>query len=274
MAEENNEGTDINPKHAEAAYQEVSAEATALPASAIEVPRIRVGEVTLAALKVARFVKQPEVRARFVALPGFNSKDVDALPSYALALWHANTRRQVTSAATGGAKVSGELLERAAERRTRMIELLEFFVGDRPQVIAEVNAIKSGTGYMDIASDLGELSRLHRENDARLSGDSSGRYRPDVAVGALNDAAAIIRELSQASDPKEAAAWADALARCWTLLLGAYDRITRGASWLYGDRPDFDDLFPSMFAAGRRAGRKPANAPQEPMQTTPTVAAS
>ena len=38
-------------------------------------------------------------------------------------------------------------------------------------------------------------------------------------------------------------------------MLTAYERLTRAATWLYGERPDFDELFPSLFAAGRRAGR-------------------
>ena len=192
---------------------------------------------------------------RFLALPGLDSRDINQLSSYALALWHAHTRRQVSEAVAGGARVSAELLERASERRTRMLQLLEFFVADRPRVMAEVAAIKAGNGYLDVASDLGELARLHRQNDDRISGDTSGRYRADDAEGALSDATAIVRELSQSTDPREAEVWADALARTWTLLLTAYERIARAATWLYGERPDFDELFPSLFAAGRRAGR-------------------
>ena len=94
-----------------------------------------------------------------------------------------------------------------------MLQLLEFFVADRPRVMAEVAAIKAGNGYLDVASDLGELARLHRQNDDRISGDTSGRYRADDAEGALSDATAIVRELSQSADPREAEAWADALAR-------------------------------------------------------------
>lgn len=128
-------------------------------------------------------------------------------------------------------------------------------MADRPRAMAQLAAIKPGSGYLDVASDLGELSRLHRQNDDRIAGDTSGRYRPDDAEQALGDATAIIRELSQSADPREAEAWADALARTWTLLLTAYGRITRAAAWLYGERADLDALFPSLFAVGRGGGR-------------------
>src|SRR5688572_8118712 len=80
-----------DPQIAEEAFETLRPKLQALPRSEVRIPNVDVQEAAVAALRLARHVAQPGVKARLAALDGrgFKLAELDELGPMAWAAWRA-----------------------------------------------------------------------------------------------------------------------------------------------------------------------------------------
>jgi hypothetical protein len=250
----------IDPAAASKAYALALPRAEAVPASDRSALTVDVQDATLLAEAVARFLAEPEVRARFGMLPRelFDPGHLDDLLTLSLATHHAHVLLQTIRAGGSTAKLSANLVLEASEVRTRMLELCEYVFRRDPVLSAEVASIRLGTGYKDHAMDLVRLANLYEQYAAIVARDTFN-YRATDAADARRLAQAIRNELgqSQGADERHQLAIVTAL---WTLLVRCYNEIQAAGQFLYRNE-DADRKFPSLFT---RKSRRSRPAPETP----------
>ena len=110
----------------------------------------------------------------------------------------------------------------------------------------------SGSGYLDLASDLGRLATLYDDHEDTLAADAI-HYRAADAARARSLAARIVAALGDASDRTSA----DAVNRSYTVLAATYEPIRRFGIAMYRQSAP-DELFPSLFSVRAAPQRRAA----------------
>lgn len=215
-----------------------------------------VDKATITAAAIGRMVTQPEVRARFAALPAsdFEMVHVDRLESAALATWHTIIQLRIAEVQSSGARLPEGTLAEAAAVKQRMLRVLSYHLDDDEHVAAELTAIRSGSGYVDLASDLMRLAGLYEQNAEALAADTR-HYQAEDGVTAKRLAHTMVQVLGDGRYD-DAAYWSDYHARAWTLLINTYEEVSAAGRWLYRDA-DGESRFPSLYTVGRRRRRNP-----------------
>ena len=244
----------------EAAFLRIQARVDAIPAAQVSQPR---GDVRRAAsLVLSDTVPRLADRgllARFASLPRaeFDHSALDLLqPAAQAALW---TQAQLAEAEAGasGARLPVELVAEASALRTRMLEVCAYHFRDDAALRAQVEDIRSGQGYLDLAEDLSRLAGLYRAQAATLKQDLRF-YRAGDAKDALDFASRITRELrSQGPQAARDVAW-----RTFAVLAALYAEVARGANFLL--REAGEAAFPSLITASRAAPRPREKSPPTP----------
>jgi hypothetical protein len=130
------------------------------------------------------------------------------------------------------------------------MQVLEYHCGHLPSVVAELDAIRTGTGHADTADDLMRLAHLYRTHSAELRHDTR-HYLPDDEARARANAEEITR-LLRANETSIEARWRGRVARAWTLLWSTYEEHVRPAGrFLFRLEPDVADRFPTLNVALR-----------------------
>jgi hypothetical protein len=194
--------------------------------------------------------------------------EIDALETYANALSYAHTAVLAASAPPAPLQ---HLFERGGE-------LLDLLVSDatalakREIIDRKVLAqLKGGTGYLNIAYDLGAIVHLMRVNWSAIS------LRSAVRLDELEEAELMYQRITRAFAERErqsevATAAANDRSRAYTLLINAYDELRCGAMFVRRKEDDADKLVPSLYAG--RGGRPKAEVKPKPTPTpTPTPSA-
>lgn len=224
----------------------------------------RTGRIDFAiihALRVAEAIETQDLTKQFQRLAGLEMNYIENLRPLAWAAWHCSVQLEAAAAAEKIGRLDRTLLERATERRTRMLNVLEYHLGDEPAVARELTAIRAGSGYTDLASDLSRLAQLSEARAADLVTDRK-HYVATDARDARSDAQAILQGLAVA-ETDAVAHWRDQLDRCWTALLEAYGELRAAAQWLWRHEPQILALFESLYAVTRPARRGRTRAPRE-----------
>ncbi len=232
---------------AEAAYKAVLPELESVDLRAIEPGRLHYAEAARAVLAAMKLVAQPSIRARFDSLPAgeFAHEELDRASVLAEALLYVRQKYE-SAAVRSKATVPAELVDEAMQLKSRMLEVLDYNVGDLDGVAAELASIRSGAGYTDLAQDLSRLSRLYDEHRATLAKDKV-KYRAADA----KTASELARTILESVKTHATAEWVDKSQRVWTLLRASYDEVRRAAMFLFAREPERLALFPSLFAAAR-----------------------
>lgn len=210
---------------------------------------------------MAEAIEAQGLAERFSSLADFEENYIENLRPLAWAAWHCNVQLEAASAGERVARVDRTLLERATARRERMLSVLDYHLGDEPAVARELSAIRSGTGYTDLASDLSRLAPIYEARAAELAADRR-RYVATDARDARSDAQAILQSLAVA-ETDSVAHWRDQLDRSWTALLEAYDELRAAATWLWRHEPRVLGLFESLYSVSRPARRGRTRAAQQ-----------
>lgn len=201
--------------------------------------------------------------------------EVDALQIFADALSFAHT---AYLAASQPPAPLPELFARATELRD-LLASDATALAKRELVDGNVLAqLKGGTGYLEVAYDLGAIVRIMRDNWNEIS------KRSAVQATELDEAEKVYEQVTRAFAARERqpaiveAASADR-ARAFTLFMKAYDQLRRAATFIRWNEDDTDKYVPSVYVG--RGGRgnatpKPVPAPQPapPVTTAPAVAAA
>lgn len=225
---------------------------------------VNLQRVAIFAAATGRWVRSPGVREQFAALPAaaFDVAHVDRLEPTALALWHALVEAKRAAVGASQVAVAGEVIKQAKALKRRMYQVIEYHLGSDSAVRAELDAIREGTGYMDLAEDLMRLARLYEAHAPALAGDTT-HYRQSDREEASRMAHVIVHELGEVRQ-SEAAIWSDHVRRTWTLLANSYDEISAAGRFLLRHQ-DAEARFPSLITVARaRPSRGPAgDAPRD-----------
>ncbi len=227
-----------------------------LSADQLERPRADLELVALGALALARTVREPNLRARFRALPPseFDPEWLELLEPLAWALWHVHRTHRALSAASAAPVVPVDLSEAATELERRMQTCVEYHLADHPEAGAKVAFLRVGTGYRDLAGDLMGYAELYREHRDELCHDRK-HYRAGDADEAVVLATRLFEAIAmgQGGDQHRLAL----RDRAWTLLARCYEEIVTTGRWLLRRDPFAGALFPSLQALGRPGGGRP-----------------
>lgn len=250
----------FDPEAAEKAFEALRPRAQALPRSALALLNVDLQEASIAVQAVARFTAEPEARARFALL---DSKLLDPahlkdLTPLALAAAHAYVELQSARDQSSEAKLPVALVDTATEIKARMLDLTDYHFKRHGKLNREVAAIRAGTGYKDLASDLVRLAKLYDDHKATISSDKVN-YQAGDASQARKLAAEIMHQLGEAQSAEEKK-WVDLATRLWTLLRGAYAEVQAAGLFLYRNDGG-DEKFPSLHSGGGRS-RKPKSEPE------------
>lgn len=246
----------IEPQAASKAFAAIRPRLLDVPNERVEPARADVIKAAVVAWSVARFIQQPELRARFARLPKeeFNQAHVDDLAPIALATFHAATELQSAQATTSSAKLPVDLLQSATEIKYRMLKLVEYHLGDHPTDGAEVADIRQGAGHLDLALDLSRLAKLYQKHKNIVKKDPKNYAASDMD-DARKYSAEILRLLGESRN-ENAKTWADMVARAWIVLLDVYGEVSSAGRWLLR-RDDPETRFPSLWAAARPGQGRP-----------------
>lgn len=93
--------------------------------------------------------------ARLAKSGEYDDSCVDELAAAAQAAWYARHRCLLETATRSEAQVPLTMVEAAFALRSRMLRLADYWLLDDEAAAAELNAIRIGTGYQDLANDEG-----------------------------------------------------------------------------------------------------------------------
>jgi hypothetical protein len=209
------------------------------------------------AASVGRMVKQPEMRARFGTLPAgeFDQQHVERLETVSLATWHTLVSHESASTQTSGAKIAEFAIDDGKDYRYRMAKVLDYHVGHKEEVAAELAAIRDSTGYLAMAKGLIRLCRLFEIHDAEIR-DDRRHFRATDREEAGKLAHAILQVLGDGRDT-DARYWSGYLTRSWSLLVVTYGEVSAAGRWLFRHE-NGEARFPSLYTIGRqRRSRRP-----------------
>lgn len=245
----------------EVAAKKLQARLDAVPKERLGVPRadVRVAASFVLSDTVGR-LKDAELLKGLRGLPAryFDAKAIEELePAAQAALW---TQQQLASdeAQLPGARLDVGLVNLATVLKRRMLDVCEYHFREDSRLSREVEDIRGGTGYLDLADDLARLARLYRDHHATLKQDLRF-YRAGDAASAVTLSGRITSELrKQSPEAARDLAW-----RAWAFLLDRYEEVAAACRFLRR-KEGGDEAFPSLHSIGRaerRSKKEPAPAP-------------
>lgn len=232
-------------------FEELAPLRAALGAEVPPAPRLDTSRVAVLIIGVAHRIAKPEVRARFRNIEEeLPAATVDRLGPAGWALWFAAVERGRHAAVASEAMLPAALVEEALGLRARMLKVVGYHLGDREDMAAKIAHIISGTGYVDLARDLGELATFYDENEEELSQDTK-HYRPADARDARRMTGRIVRLLGEKTESE----WDDAHNRSYGVADALYADIRPFAHAMF--RRENPELFyPSLFSVRAAPRRK------------------
>lgn len=226
----------------------------------------------LAAVSTARgaLPQLLKLRDQMVALPGFESKNIDDLETLAVA---AQATQSILLAADSPPERFNELMADATELRQRLYN--DALALAQRGLISEapLQALKGPVGFRNVASDLGILAMVFRAAGTRIEGktcvteeelDQAEIYSEDVIadLGLKNNAPATVAGVALERQ------------QAFTLFINAYDQVRRAVTYLRWNQDDIDDFAPSLYSGRKRkassevAAQTPATSPTAPTAAT------
>ena len=246
-----------------------------LPVEPPSAPRLNVQQAASATLAVVQAVDELELRPRYkhqAELGEFELDYLERLPDLARACLSLRHELDRTTAQTSEAQLPESLVTQALAVRTRMLRVLDFHFDSDPQVAPGLAAIRSGSGYQDLASDLMALGGLYGEHKKTLAAGTPLHYRAGDSTEAAQLASRIVAELGKSLGQAARSAQAQQLAQVTTLLVTAYDEVTAVGRHLCRHNPAQVARFPSLFTVTR--SRRRPSAGDSPSASEPAPASS
>jgi uncharacterized protein (TIGR02266 family) len=151
--------------------------------------------------------------------------------------------------------VPGEIIERGYAIRTQMLAKLEEGMHDDAGVVAWLEALKLGTGVVDLVYDLRTLADLHRDHVEPLSKKSL--TSAGLVGSARSNADAVEFALREGEGP-DASKHRNAVARAWTLFAPLYERAANAGRSITREAGAERKFPPLGLVASYRRGRRRA----------------
>jgi hypothetical protein len=243
------------------AFESLTAARQELGREVKPMPRLDMKAVAVLAIGVAKTIATPEVRKRFATIESaLPRRTVDALEPAAWALFYAAMQRATDEAMHSEAMLPAALVEEANALKYTMLLVVRYHLREEPKATKEIADIIAGTGYLDLASDLGRLAQLYSEFVDELRVDERF-YDSGDAGRARRIAADIVRALGESGERPSN----DTLIRSYALLERIYEDVRAFGLAMYR-KDGGDDMFPSLFRvrANPSARREPGTEPETP----------
>jgi hypothetical protein len=257
-------------KSAEDCFQRTKPTLDALAASDIKSPSIDVQEAAVVVLGIDGLLREPATQTKVAALVKAGLLDgqlLEDLADVARAAWFSRYRLLQVSAVHSDASLPASLVEEALSLRRRMLKTLDYNLDGDVDAMARLDAIRLGSGYLDLANDLLANADLYRERRSDIESDQKN-YRKTDEADARRLADKILRLLGAVTTPEQTL-WKSNQARAFTLLLTHHEEARRAGRFLFYYE-DGEKLFPSLFSAVRSA---PAPRAEKPVADPPALAA-
>ena len=250
---ENSGAAALDSGNSSAALHRLEPRLFALDREKLVPPHADVKLAAMAALGVADRVAPPEVRARFARLPReeLDPKHLDDLRDAAWAAWHAKSQLDAAVAGASEPPLPGELVERAAALKERMLRVLRYWLEDDAGVTKQLAPLGRRKGSAELAADLLKLAGLYREKKSIIEADVK-HYRTDDADQA-EQLSAEAAKLSGARRAEAEARGGELVSRAFSLLLQIYQEVRAAGLYLYRNE-NAAELFPAL--TGQVAPRK------------------
>ncbi len=248
---------------AKAAYDQVMTWLGQVEPGDVRPPLVTKRRAAIAAVALSKLCADPTIAAGLAKVPEalFDPVCLTRLKPLALTLWHMTTEAETAAVQETQVRVPVALVNQALALRTKLLSLVEYYLGDVAAVAAEVVSIRSGTGYFDTASDLTRLARLVEDNRVVLQEDRKHYDAGDSAL-ALRLAKQIIDELGSSGEAKD---WEARQAKVWALLYAYYTDIYDTGRYVFRNKPTAE-RFESLAQASRGPARKATgDAPEQPV---------
>jgi uncharacterized protein (TIGR02266 family) len=159
--------------------------------------------------------------------------------------------------------IPGDLVARGEAVRTTITAALEKAMPGDPEVVMWLEAIRLGSGVVDLVYDLRTLGEICTQKGAHSEATANAARASFAAADAVEFAL-------RTGDTAEQTASRNTVARLWTLFVPAYERaaaagraLTRGA----GKERQFPPL--ALVASHRRARRRPVSLVPAPRRSAP-----
>lgn len=225
---------------------------------------LRFGDIAIIASQLYQIASQPAVLARLERFPQdeFSVSAVRDLERLSWAAWHLDIQATKPTQRSA-ARVPADLSEAAIEQRKDLLNLLEFGLRGDERVQAELAAIRSGGGYVDLLRDLIRLADLVTKHGPRLAVRLPQDYSPSMA----DDALRLADELRQALGLVPDNAQDDTPARFWGLLWTTFYEVKAALTFLFRRDPARQNALPSLSAPRKTSRAKPPSRPTPPAES-------
>jgi len=256
-----------DPSLGKTALEHFSVRLAALDPHELVASRIDVEAAALASLATYARATAPALRARFQKQHDageFDIANLDDLEDLAFAVLFAYAEASAFRAADTGAKLPAALVERALEIEERMQALCEYHFRDDPEIAAELDRLRPGSGHRDLASDLNGYARIYELRRDIVALDRK-HYR-EADVEDARAVAGVIFNLLNDNSTSKARMAQDTLLRAWTLLERSYDEVRAVGLHLLRHNQDKHRFFPSLFVAAKNlpaSKKRPKNVHSE-----------
>lgn len=244
----------------QAAFQAIQSQLAKLSDDELVPVNVDMTAAAIGAIGVADRAREPALLARFQSLPPgeFEVAIIDHLAEFGWAALHAIALSSQMSGRSR--KLPGGLVERAITLETRMQTCCEYHLWDHPVASVELDRLRPGVSYSDVAGDLLGYAGLYRTYRDILSRDTK-HYLATDADEAVSTAEQMYTLLGESATIQAEVSTVD-VQRVWTLLLRTYEDVAATGRWLLRGEPRrAERLFPSLFRLSR-TGRR--TRPEEP----------
>jgi hypothetical protein len=190
------------------------------------------------------------------ATPGLDFDAIERLGDYTQALYYLHL---MTTPGEGASAALPALLAEATPLRALLLSSAENLALFGCVSAERVAAIRSGSGHVDTAEDLGRLVRLFREGSPELIAKTpvTGGMLERAGELSFQIVAALGRRKVGTDGAGEPSRLEEHKARAFRLVVRTYDQARRGLSFLRWHEGDVDALAPSIFAGRRRKRNAP-----------------
>ncbi len=249
----------IDPTSASAAFAALQSTLQTLPSASVYRGTLNLTRAAMQALAAVPHLRANSARIAS-ELPSVPADLADALEAVALAAFHADLLLDGTEES-----LLADIAPAATKLRKGLVAVMAGLI-ERERVPANLlDDITPGTGYTDLAEDLGKLADRFRSRWGALQG------RVDVQPAELDTAdlhaRTILTRLANRRAPvasPESDAIADQRARVATLLRQTHDQARKVGTWLFWNDPEGIDARVPALGAGN--ARRKATAPIPPSE--------
>lgn len=181
---------------------------------------------------------------------------LDRLPALAQTTWYLRRQQEMAVYDASGAALPAPVVAAAYETRGRMMIVLDYWLGDRPDISKRLAQLREGSGHQDLANDLETLAELYQRDDVRPFIEQDRKnYRATDVADAERSAHRLM--LSLGPDEEGDARRLTGLAqRAATLMVRAYEEHCECARFFFRKSENVAVTYPSLVAAARNPRRK------------------